>query len=144
MQDSPKQSLQQRWNDYRPTKEQTLWIAVGCIVATLVIGFGLGGWVTGGTAQETATRAAQESRLELAAAVCAEDFMRAADARARLEKLKKVEWYERDDLVVAGGWATMPGEKEANGVVAEMCATRLAEQSQAARATPVSTDPALK
>jgi hypothetical protein len=137
-------NLMQRWNNYRPTKEQTFWIALGCIVATLVIGFGLGGWVTGGTAQEMATVAAQESRLELAAAVCAEDFMRAADARERLAKLKKVEWYERDELVAAGGWATMPGESEANGAVAQMCATRLAEKSQAARATPVSTDPALK
>jgi hypothetical protein len=138
-------NLRQRWNNYRPSKEQTFWIALGCIVATLVIGFGLGGWVTGGTAQEMATRAAQESRLQLATAVCAEDFMRAADARARLEKLKKVEWYERDELVAEGGWATMPGESEANGAVAEMCAAQLAEKSQvAARATPVRTDPALK
>jgi hypothetical protein len=69
-------------------------------VATLVIGFGLGGWVTGGTAQEMARQAAQESRLELVAAVRAEDFMRAANARATLAKLEGLEWYERDDLVV--------------------------------------------
>jgi hypothetical protein len=139
MQDSPKQSLQQRWNDYRPTKQQVLWIGIGCIVATLIVGFGLSGWVTAGTAQKMATEAAASSRHELAAAVCAEDFMGAADARARLEKLKGLQWYERDDLVIAGGWATMPGEKEANGVVAEMCATRLAEDAQAAaKATPVS------
>lgn len=143
MQDSPRQSLQQRWNDYRPTKGQTFWIALGCIIATLVIGFGLGGWVTAGTAQKMATEAAASSRHELAAAVCAEDFMHTADARARLEKLQGLEWYERDDLVAAGGWATMPGEKEANSVVAEMCAARLTEKSQAAT-TPVSTDPALK
>jgi hypothetical protein len=54
--------------------------------------------------------------------------MRAADSRARLEKLKGLQWYERDELVAAGGWATMPGEKEANSVVAEMCAARLADQ----------------
>jgi hypothetical protein len=128
MQDSPKQSLQQRWNNYRPTKEQTLWTAVGCIIATLVLGFGLGGWMTGGTAQKMAAEAAATSRHELAAAVCAEEFMRAADARARLEKLKGLQWYERDELVAAGGWATMPGEKEAKSVVAEICAARLADQ----------------
>jgi hypothetical protein len=139
MQDSPKQSLHQRWNDYRPTKEQTLWVGLGCIIATLVIGFGLGGWVTAGTAQKMADEAAATSRHELAAAVCAEDFMRAANARTRLEKLKAVEWYERDELVAAGGWATLPGEKEANSVVAEMCAARLAERAQAAAmATPAS------
>ena len=95
MQDSPKQSLQQRWNNYRPTKEQTLWTAVGCIIATLVLGFGLGGWVTGGTAQKMAAEAAATSRHELAAAVCAEEFMRAADSRATLEKLKGLQWYAR-------------------------------------------------
>jgi alpha/beta superfamily hydrolase len=120
----------QRWHDYQPTKKQTFWIALGCIIATLVIGFGFGGWVTGGTAQAMATQAAQESRLELAAAVCAEDFMGAADARERLAKLKNVEWYERDDLVAESGWATMPGESDANSAVAAMCATRLAESAE--------------
>ena len=140
MQDSQKQSLQQRWNDYRPSKEQVFWTGLGCIVATLVLGFGLGGWVTAGTAQKMAAEVAASSRHELAAAVCAEDFMRAANARATLAKLKGLEWYQRDDLVAAGGWATMPGEKEANSVVAEMCATRLADQAEpAAKATPVST-----
>jgi hypothetical protein len=128
MQDSPKQSLQQRWNAYRPSKEQVFWIGIGCIIATLVVGFGLGGWVTGGRAQNMAAEAATSARHELAASVCADEFMRAADARARLEKLKGLQWYERDDLVAAGGWATMPGEKEANSVVAEMCAARLADQ----------------
>jgi hypothetical protein len=134
----------QRWNSYRPTKAQTFWIALGCIIATLVIGFGLGGWVTGGTAQEMATRAAQESRLELAAAVCAEDFMRAADARERLAKLKKIEWYQRGEVVAAGGWATMPGESEANDLVAGMCATRLAESSGTAVSAPVSSAAAVR
>ncbi len=120
----------QRWNDYRPTKEHAFWLAAGSIVATLVIGFGFAGWVTGGSAQEMSDQAALASHDKLAAAVCAEDFMRAADARARLAKLTALEWWERDDLVAGGGWATMPGEKEASGTVAEMCATRLADQAK--------------
>ena len=120
----------QRWHDYQPTKKQTFWIALGCVIATLVIGFGFGGWVTGGTAQEMAAQAAQDSRLELAAAVCAEDFMGAADARERLVKLKNAQWYERDELVAASGSATMPGESDANRAVAAMCATRLAESAE--------------
>jgi len=123
-------NLIRRWNDYRPTKEHMFWVGVGCVVATLVVGFGLAGWVTGGTAQKMADEAAAASRHQLAAAVCAEGFLRAADARARLAKLKALEWYERDDVVAAGGWATMPGESEASSVVAEMCATRLVEQAK--------------
>lgn len=124
--------------EYQPTKEHALWFGVGCVVATLVIGFGVAGWVTGGTAKKMADESASTSRQQLAAAVCAQRFLRAADSQARLAKLTKLEWYERDDVVAGGGWATMPGEQEANGAVAEMCATRLAEQAAAAaRATPV-------
>lgn len=130
----------QRWNEYRPSKEQILWIAVGCIVATLVLGFGPGGWVTGGTARKMADEAAAASHQQLAAAVCAEHFLRAANAGERLKKLQLLQWWERDDQVAAGGWATMPGEKEANSAVAELCATRLSEHAEAgAKATPVST-----
>jgi hypothetical protein len=120
----------QRWNEYRPAKEHAFWFAAGSVVATLVIGFGFAGWVTGGSAQEMADQAAVASHDKLAAAVCAEEFMRAADARARLAKLAALDWWERDDVVAAGGWATMPGEKEASGAVAEMCATRLADHAK--------------
>lgn len=137
---SGKLSLRQRWDDYRPTKAQTFWTGVGCIVATLVLGFGPGGWVTGGTAGKMASEAADNARHQLAAAVCVEHFMRAANAGPRLQKLKDMTYYERDDLVAAGGWATMPDEKEANTVVADMCAMQLAELQApaAARATPAS------
>jgi hypothetical protein len=123
-------TIMQRWNEYRPTKEHAFWLAAGSVVATLVIGFGFAGWVTGGSALKAADEAAAASHDKLAAAVCAEEFMRAADARTRLAKLTALEWWERDDLVAGGGWATMPGEKEASSVVAEMCATRLTEQGK--------------
>jgi hypothetical protein len=98
--------------------------------ATLVVGFGPGGWVTGGTAGKMADEAALSARNQLAAAVCAEEFMRAADARTRLAKLQALQWWERDEHVAAGGWATMPGDKEADSAVAQMCAHRLSEQAK--------------
>lgn len=118
------------WQEYQPSKEHTLWIAVGCVIATLIVGFGFGGWVTGGTAKKMADESAAASRNQLAAAVCAEQFMRAADARTRLAKLQALEWWERDDLVANGGWATMPGDKDADSAVAELCAARLADQAK--------------
>lgn len=123
--------LRQRWSEYRPTKGHLFWIAAVSVVATLIIGFGPGGWVTGGSAHNMADEAAAASRNQLAAAVCAEHFMRAADARARLAKLQALDWWERDDHVAEGGWATMPGDKEADSAVAQMCATRLADQPKA-------------
>lgn len=120
-------SILQRWSEYRPTRTQLFWTVLAGIVATLIIGFGPGGWVTGGTARQMADEAAATSHNELAAAVCAEHFMRAADARARLAKLQALDWWERDEHVADGGWATMPGEKKADSAVAQMCATRLGD-----------------
>jgi hypothetical protein len=117
------------WNEYRPTKEHTFWVALGGVVATLVIGFGMAGWVTGGTAQKMSDQAAAAAHHRLAVAVCVQEFMRAADAKARLAKLQALEYWERDDHLVSGGWATMPGEKEADSAVAEMCAANLSDQA---------------
>ena len=122
--------IMQRWSEYQPAKEHLVWTVIIGIAATLIIGFGPGGWVTGGTAQKMADEAAATSHNELAAAVCAEHFMRAADARTRLAKLQALQWWERDEHVAKGGWATMPGEKEADSAVAQMCATRLSEQGK--------------
>jgi hypothetical protein len=122
--------MMQRWSEYRPTRVQLFWTVLAGIAATLVIGFGPGGWVTGGTAQKMADEAALSARNQLAAAVCAQEFMRAADARTRLAKLGELQWWERDDHIAAGGWATMPGEKESDSAVAQLCATRLEEQAK--------------
>jgi hypothetical protein len=122
--------IMQRWSECQPAKEHLFWAVIIGIAATLIIGFGPGGWVTGGTAQERADEAAAASHNQLAAAVCAEHFMRAADARTRLAKLQALQWWERDEHVAKGGWATMPGEKEADSAVAQMCATRLSEQGK--------------
>ena len=120
-------TLRRRWEEYRPSKTEAFWTAAGCVVATLVIGFGFGGWVTGGTAQKMTTEAANGARHQLAAAICVAEFMAAKDAKARLADLKKAEWYTRDKLIAASGWATMPDRKEPNMTVAELCAAKLAE-----------------
>lgn len=119
--------LRQRWDDLRLTKTQAFWLAAGSIVATLAIGFGAAGWVTGGTAEKRVSEAATQARHELAAAICVEQFMAAADAKARLAKLADASWYDRGEIVAKGGWATMPDRKEPNSTVATLCAGKLAE-----------------
>lgn len=138
--DSTVSRMRQRWVDCRPTKAHAFWIAGGCVVATLIAGFGFGGWVTGGTAEKRAAQAAAESRHQLAAAVCVEDFMRTASAGAQFAKLKEAGWYERKELVSVGGWATMPDRKEPNSEVAYLCAEKLSgmQMPAAAKATPAS------
>jgi hypothetical protein len=120
----------ERWSAYRPTKEHLLWTAVAAAIATVAIGFGAGGWVTGGSAQKMADQAAEASHDQLAAAVCAREFMRASDARARLANLQKLQVWEREQQLVKDGWATMPGEREADRDAAELCVTRLIDQGK--------------
>ena len=124
-------SLRRRWEEYRPSKTEAFWTAAGCVIATLVIGFGFGGWVTGGTAEKRAVEAADGARHKLAAAICVSQFMRAKDAKHRLADLKKADWFQRDDIVAGNGWATMPDRKEPNSAVAEMCASQLIELPEA-------------
>ncbi len=119
--------LRQRWDDYRLTKTQGFWLAAGAVVATLVAGFGLAGWVTGGSAEKMVAEAAAGARHELATAICVEEFMAGTDAKARLAKLSDASWYDRGEMVAKGGWATMPDRKEPNSTVATLCAGKLAE-----------------
>src|SRR5208337_211237 len=105
-------SLGKRWEDYRPTKGVWLSSCAGCIVATLVIGFTWGGWVTGGTSTRMAADAADGARAQMAAADCVNRFEGGPAAVAQLAELKKAESsYRRSDMLQKAGWVTMPGSK---------------------------------
>ena len=104
-------SLGRRWESYQPSKGIWLWSCAACIVATVVIGFVWGGWVTGGTATKMAANAAIGANAEMAAADCVHRFESGPDATAQLSALKRAESYQRSDLIEKNGWATMPGTK---------------------------------
>ena len=70
-------------------------------IALAVVGFSWGGWVTGGTAQRMA---AEQSQADVVAAASS---------------------WERGDMVIKHGWATMPGTPEGNRLVARACADKI-------------------
>ena len=126
MQAATKRSLSRRWDEYQPSKTVLFWTCIAAAVATMIIGFGWGGWVTGGTSRTMAAAAAQEARGELASAICVERFMAAPDSAARLVELKAIpDIYKKRQFIEAGGWATMPGQTSADRHGAEGCATTL-------------------
>jgi hypothetical protein len=126
MQATTKPSLSRRWNDYQPSKSALFWSCVAAAVATIIVGFGWGGWVTGGTSRTMATTAGQEARGELASAICVERFMAQADSAARLVEFKAIpDSYKKRQFVEAGGWATMPGQTTADKRGAEGCVAGL-------------------
>ena len=94
-------------------------------VALAVIGFTWGGWVTGGTAR---TMAADHSKAEVVTAlslICVDQSKRDPQLVERVALLKAASSYERGDLVMKNGWATMPGTTEGNRLVAIACANKV-------------------
>ena len=120
-------SLGTRWEEYRPSKKMWFWSCAACVIATVVIGFNWGGWVTGGTATQMATGAARDARAQLAAAACVSRFENSPDAVAQLAALKKAYSYERSNLIEEKGWATMPGSKQPVSGAALICAEKIVE-----------------
>jgi hypothetical protein len=99
-------------------------VAAG-VVATLVIGFGWGGWMLGGSAKELADNAASSAVVAAIAPICADQFQRSADAAGNLTALKKTDSWQQAAYVEKGGWAVMPGSKVAESGVPQACAALL-------------------
>lgn len=127
------QSLAQRWQDYRPSKTVLVWACAACVALTMVIGFTIGGWVTGGTSAKMASSAAEEARSKLVATICVQRFTHAADARDQLARLKAASLWERDDFIEKGGWATPAGFDQPVAGAADLCADQLAEMTLPAK-----------
>ncbi len=102
-----------------------LWGAIGGAIVLAIVGFAWWGWVLGGTAQNMAEESAQSAVVARLAPICVEQFNQDSEKDQKLKKLKEANPWERDDYVEKQGWATMPGEKEADREVAGKCAELL-------------------
>ncbi len=111
--------------EFQPTKAQFFWSCAGCVAATAIVGFTLGGWVTGGTAQAMANKAAADARTELVAAVCVERFMTSPGAGAELAALKDARRWDRGGMIRDGGWVTLLGHDDSFSDAANACAAQL-------------------
>jgi hypothetical protein len=120
-----KLTMGQRWSGARPTKAATFWCCVASAVLTMIIGFGWGGWVTGGTARQTAETMARAAVVERLAPICVVQSGRDPAKAPKLVALKDESSWQRGEYVGKQGWATMPGEPEPDRKVAEACAILL-------------------
>ncbi len=118
--------MQVNWEEIKPA----LWGAAGGAIVLAIIGFQWAGWVTGDTAQKMAAEAAKTAVVDRLAAICVEQFNQDSEKVQKFEKLKEVSDWDRDDYVEEQGWATMPGEKEADIKVARKCAVLVVELGQ--------------
>ena len=99
-------------------------VALGGI-ATLIIGFYWGGWVTGGTAKEMTRKSSTAAVISALSPICVDKFQHSADAATNMTELKKVSSYQQADFIEKGGWATLPGSDKADSAVARACADLL-------------------
>ena len=108
-------------------------IAVGA-VASLVIGFSWGGWMTGGSANKLAAERADTAVVAALTPICVEKFLQNSDAKANLAVLQKISTYwEQGDYLQKGGWATQPGATSSDYHLARACAEKLVQAKTAAQ-----------
>jgi hypothetical protein len=93
--------------------------------ATLGIGFSWGGFMLGSTAKTLADSTASSAVVAAIAPICADQFQHSADAAVNLTALKKTDSWQQAAYVEKGGWAVMPGSKEADSGVPQACAALL-------------------
>jgi thioesterase domain-containing protein len=96
-------------------------------VASVVIGFSWGGWVTGATANKLAAEQASTAVVTVLTPICVEKFMQNTDAQANMAALRKISstWQQGDYLEI--GWATRPGATSPDYELGRACAAKLIE-----------------
>jgi hypothetical protein len=95
------------WYQGESLKRLLQGAAVG-VVATLVVGFGWGGWMLGSSAKTLADSTANSAVVAAIAPICVDQFQRSADAANNLTALKKTDAWQQATFVEKGGWAMMP------------------------------------
>ena len=112
------------WYQGESLKRLLQGAAVG-VVATLVVGFGWGGWMLGSSAKTLADSTAKSAVVAAIAPICVDQFQHSTDAANNLTELKKTDSWQQAAYVEKGGWATMPGSKAADSGVPQACAAIL-------------------
>lgn len=118
-------SISQRWAQTRPTKTFVFWFTVAAVVATMIVGFTWGGWVTSSTAETTAKAMAEDAVVHRLVPICVAAAQHDQASDKKLKELKDTGEWDRVEYVKKAGWATMPGDKDADPKVAEQCAKTL-------------------
>ena len=103
----------------------TFWGAVLGSILTMIVGFGWGGWVLGGTAERMALERTNSAMVVSLTPSCVSRFMRQPNATAKLQELQAIDTWRQREFVEAGGWATFEGDKSPNAGVALACAEQL-------------------
>lgn len=120
-------SFGRRFETYRGSKTMIFWSCAGCIVATLILGFTWGGWMTASSARKAVVQASYDARADMAAAICVRRFGASPDHVANLATLKGTDTWKRDDYIAKGGWLKIDGQEGDISGASTLCVQRLIE-----------------
>ena len=98
-----------------------VWGFICGAIATMIVGFGWGGWTTAGTTQKMTDEAVLSSQV----AICVAQFVKQPNYEARLKELGEIDSWRRAEFIEKGGWDKMPGQEKAGYSVAQTCAKGL-------------------
>lgn len=108
----------------REAKAAASGLAVG-MVATLVLGFSWGGWVTGSTAEKMAKHRADTAVVAALLPVCIAQSQQDPKAKEKLAGINAAAYYSRGEMVEKAGWANIPGTETPDRGLAAACASKL-------------------
>lgn len=94
--------------------------AVGAI-ALAFVGFSWGGWMTGGSAQDMATKQSAANIATVLTPYCVERSQSDVNAVAVMAELNAATSYGRRAVVEKAGWATPLGDEKPNTALAQAC-----------------------
>jgi hypothetical protein len=105
-------------------------VGAGCgAVALAIIGFTVGGWVTGSKADKLASMRASAEVISAQVPYCIARSGADPASATIVPQLRAASTYNRADLVMEAGWATIPGETRPDRQVALECAKMLVAAS---------------
>ena len=105
--------------------------AVVGAIATMALGFTLGGWFLGSSAERMAQQRSAAAVIEALVPVCVSQSQADPEATAKLEQLGALKSpFERRDFVMKAGWATMPAAESPNSDLASACGEALSKAGQ--------------
>lgn len=85
------------------------------------VGFSWGGWMTGGSANEMASKMAQNEVIAALVPLCVDMSRTDIERTAKLSTIRDARSFDRRDAVMATGWATMPGADAPSRALAQAC-----------------------
>jgi hypothetical protein len=105
-----------------PSRTRLMQGAVVGALATVIIGFGWGGWTLGSSAREATAKATTEALVAVLAPMCVEKFRSAPESVQNLAELKRISYWQQDAYIQKGGWATFAGLSSPDIAIAQACA----------------------